>query len=1568
MHTRFTIHALVRLLKAPTDPPSPDGPFKIDIANDVWSDTSFGAVKTAEVLVEWLLASLARDGRSSISNPKYWLLLQQTLSSSVSSARPWRSWLLPLIYRNNLAGIVKELISLSHVPDVDLGGVYAPARVVLATLWPWAEKRAGMDALMECLTAVLGVSVPWNDDLAWICIMVVESYREALGKFGNKKKLYTIFLSTHMLHWTRALSPFIASQSLNAQSSREDPSSKTPKQLHDTLYYAGIETLFSVEGLRQPLDTLLDALSHVCTDHHGLSLLPCLFAARLCAVNRHRTTLFPSSSGSASPALAIREAVRADAMEVWESCWKVLLRDTVTVDSGPQRKGAWMALVGILDVIEKERLYTPHTTVGSGNRNTVPGRDAESALREARELALVTVERAGQVCNSNDVSVVTLAIDVLDVLVRVEYELIGSETRRLLGAIVSLARPLSMRTADAIERLLSDLLEYHTKTRTVHMYILTLLTALSSLSLPDSVSSQSLSIPPHDVMFSPLRTHLSSLTRALRTALTPVQSVELGPAVLEELTRVWKAYTAERGRSRRGGKRRKTDEGEEIPTKGHDDDDGTLRSKCHSLAVGFAYVARVSGAVLASLPPYAYVPDTQNQGVPWDEVGKLGWDIAWECMRHGRGESQEVAPQREDESKRKRRKKRQRERERQGPDTQGSDDVVASAALRCLYDVRARLIRVASAPTPVTLGPSDVLGSDEIEELLGVVGDEGTSAELVLEIVRTLFAQVSQTRGSQHAQAGVITKTSIDILIRHFSPQSRWCGSSAALTWENLGVALLYVLADRWIGVIDAAAPEEVLQRFICLLLTIPLELPFGTTNELHGQLGSHHDISPRDILLLVLRNAQFWELPNMRGAFLSFALKQTSLLSSSCFLPGSTGTNGLDKLELLRASEVYTLLMYVPPEYFTRASRMELVKRAVGGDVAICSVLQVISGGGSADRSDREHLGKGKDMVDSPQKSDAGYEMDMDEEDDSGVRMLRELCVHHLTVFRAFLYRMGQFTNALDCTTSRAYVEHLLQSPSKLAMSPVALTKETLNLVSFHLFTLLRAQNSEASAAVASILSSLVAAQPFSDTLSQGLWQHVLTRSVVFRLIECLREHHSPGSLATVVVSALKTLYESFTPILVPDGGQSRTSGTLALSDHVEARSYALSFGQWLGIDITGSVAPIGIKLATGVMRSPLRSPSLPVGTDRAAMCPRVLALLFEELRCFPNISDSAYLETIAALYSIHGTEMEVRDALDMQVTKATAELSVDSFAHLLSVIGEGIEDPWLPVGQCKSLIHLSTILLHDTPQGTLKVVQVFVTRCLDAFNDQPHLYGGSTELKEHYLELIAKHCSDRPAAVRSADLGNIWSLLCKILSGSTDHDTATSFATFHCIISIAGSLVRLRRDIVIHTLPHLAFVLHRLLLIIRRMRPQLGAKQSKLVAGTLPSWISPSQPLGIAESRALSRLLTALTVKTVPHTHTTQHTAIAAETQKAESLAKPFAKHVGHVLLAYIDSMNNPLCILTPDVRRELEPGLFSLCEMLGEYNRDALMVSALDSGGKTLMKSLWREYEKQRYVGKG
>jgi len=102
--------------------------------------------------------------------------------------------------------------------------------------------------------------------------------------------------------------------------------------------------------------------------------------------------------------------------------------------------------------------------------------------------------------------------------------------------------------------------------------------------------------------------------------------------------------------------------------------------------------------------------------------------------------------------------------------------------------------------------------------------------------------------------------------------------------------------------------------------------------------------------------------------------------------------------------------------------------------------------------------------------------------------------------------------------------------------------------------------------------------------------------------------------------------------------------------------------------------------------------------------------------------------------------------------------------------------------------------------------------------------------------------------------------------------------------------------------------------------------------------------------------------------HQEVTVRSPQSADSQKAESLAKPFSKHAAFVLKAYMDAMNDPLCVMPLGVRKELYPGLFSLCDMINEYSRDAMMVSALDAGGKATMKALWNEYEKQKYVGKG
>lgn len=214
----------------------------------------------------------------------------------------------------------------------------------------------------------------------------------------------------------------------------------------------------------------------------------------------------------------------------------------------------------------------------------------------------------------------------------------------------------------------------------------------------------------------------------------------------------------------------------------------------------------------------------------------------------------------------------------------------------------------------------------------------------------------------------------------------------------------------------------------------------------------------------------------------------------------------------------------------------------------------------------------------------------------------------------------------------------------------------------------------------------------------------------------------------------------------------------------------------------------------------------------------------------------------------------------------------------------------------------------------------------------------------------------------MRQQDLSSIWSILSTSLEGSANHDISTHRATFNEIISILSALIRLRRDLVTSTLPHLGHVLRRLLQSLRHIRPNLGAKQTKLVTDTLPRWTNTSTPLVAEEAKAVARLLTTMTTKTLVRGQS------AGDSDKAESLARPFSKHAAYVLAAYVEAMNDPLCALPQDTRRELEPGLFALCDMMGEYNRDAMMVASLDAPGKVVMKGIWREYEKQKYVGKG
>ncbi|KAL7415539.1 Urb2/Npa2 family-domain-containing protein [Mrakia frigida] len=245
------------------------------------------------------------------------------------------------------------------------------------------------------------------------------------------------------------------------------------------------------------------------------------------------------------------------------------------------------------------------------------------------------------------------------------------------------------------------------------------------------------------------------------------------------------------------------------------------------------------------------------------------------------------------------------------------------------------------------------------------------------------------------------------------------------------------------------------------------------------------------------------------------------------------------------------------------------------------------------------------------------------------------------------------------------------------------------------------------------------------------------------------------------------------------------------------------------------------------------------------------------------------------------------------------------------------------------------------------------------------------SWELLATIVAIVETICSDKAAHLQLPDACLVWSILSRSLAPRTNSPAPSSTTLPHLFLSITSSttsLIRHRRDLVASTAPHLSTIIIQLINCLRSLRPNLGGRQTRSVVELLPGWINlvSSSPLGTEEARSLARLLTSLTAKTIPRTH--QHNPSSTST-KAESLATPLSKHAPFLLLAYVRLLTDLNSVVPSLMRRELEPGVGALCGMVGEKDRDSIMVGGgLDGGGKGILKMIWAEWEGGRYVGKG
>ncbi|KAL7285691.1 hypothetical protein ACG7TL_000796 [Trametes sanguinea] len=799
--------------------------------------------------------------------------------------------------------------------------------------------------------------------------------------------------------------------------------------------------------------------------------------------------------------------------------------------------------------------------------------------------------------------------------------------------------------------------------------------------------------------------------------------------------------------------------------------------------------------------------------------------------------------------------------------------VIILGGLRLHYDL-------ASQPQPQQLRLEQSL----LSAMLDCVSEPGVSPELVVEmaVLNNLLAILEN---------------------RLYADETSWTGKAHVLRSDaEAALALLHILTDRWLPYFNAWATPDQHQRFAGVLTAASLNSP---------TLQIRSSVTVPAVISRMLHDAQFWELLNIRDAFLVRLVEQTSplgrhelnrllsQLASGALHPGSD--------EILRCVSVYDILLLTPPEYLPRATHVEFLKRGFALDVL------VFAGLGEASAS--------------------------------------TLSPRHLLVIREFLRRTIGYLGSVVNVVAKEFLEYLVGHSSAVGSDAVhaidGVSSVTMELVDMHQGALVRAAKRGDSSVITELIGRYAELYTADGPANE--------RRPSLLLIDSFVQEGSAADFPDYVLNSIRRMNDhmlAFTMKQLSSSSLDMQEPPVNL-DFLDTWSHVQVLRRWLKREDGDQLPVIGKPLVRRLLTWTGDKQEV------AKLASTVLSILLGEVQAAPTQQGQLEYVVVAYLAFARMCDQQEMKQLESRLSSAFRTLSIEEFSTVLELIFDGLPlGRGLSVEDVVNLVRFAMTSLQHAPEGTSRICQSFATKCLNLFADDEH-FVTNRELRGQVVEFVVRQCGDRPASLRVGDLPSLWSLLRSLLAGSSTHDQSTDIAMYHGVVDILSALVRLRRDLVLNTLPHLGFVLRQLVLCLRSLRPQLGGRQSRMVMDTLPRWIAPSQPLGAQESKALARLLTTLTTKTMIRVH-----GAAAETQKPESLVRPFSKHAAYVLTAYVEAVNDPLCFVSSGVRRELQPGLFALCDMLGEHNRDAMMVSALDTGGKATMKALWKEYEKQRY----
>lgn len=348
-------------------------------------------------------------------------------------------------------------------------------------------------------------------------------------------------------------------------------------------------------------------------------------------------------------------------------------------------------------------------------------------------------------------------------------------------------------------------------------------------------------------------------------------------------------------------------------------------------------------------------------------------------------------------------------------------------------------------------------------------------------------------------------------------------------------------------------------------------------------------------------------------------------------------------------------------------------------------------------------------------------------------------------------------------------------------------------------------------------------------------------------------------------------------------------------------------------------------------------------------------------------HLVNSSRLPADVALALLVGPD-ESHTINNKAVAHFTTKLNEEAYKQVCQVCLVAHRAQWKDSTRRQKLTDLLTIVLGNKPDDCRLIARSLHSDLVHSVCNrlsQP-LSLDNLAKQSDLLLTLENLINMKDTTIQAREVNTIFVIVTTWLAPHKQHVEHGEPSIFQTLCRIILPICRSYRHVIIKSLPLVTRMLQLMLRCLAAPRQDIQIPADSLVEH--PIWLNPlhvQSLLGSVEAEMVARILTTLCWKT-PITSKSSHEA-------SVSLIKPFSKHAPSVLGEFIRIETDRLLRISiegHEHRRNmldvLGPGIWALCEVIGQHERDALIVT-LNSAGKALLQSVWSDWSKYgKYTG--